>query len=154
MATQKFREQQEEERRRRIEEQRLRDSERRTQVEERKKALLEAEKERREAMLRRTEDRGNRMELKRRNERGSIAFAFGSSTPRMLEPVESLASYWGPRRYPQFTHLSIYYPTLPLVLITSYFTPSLMIYYLYYCLKRFPAFLIRLIALYHSSHLR
>jgi len=105
VATQKFREQQEEERRRRIEEQRLRDSERRTQVEERKKALLEAEKERREAMLRRTEDRGNRMEMKRRNERGSMAFAFGSSTPRMLEPAESLTSYWGPRRATSTTNV-------------------------------------------------
>lgn len=76
----------------------MRDVERRNQVEERKKAILEAERERREALLRRSEDRGIRQELKRRNERGSIAFAFGSSTPRMLEPVESL-SYWGSRRY-------------------------------------------------------
>jgi hypothetical protein len=98
LATQKFREQQEEERRRRMEEQRLRDLERRTQVEERKKAILEAERERREAMLRRSEDRGIRQETKRRNERGSIAFAFGSSTPRMLEPVDSCSSYWGSRR--------------------------------------------------------
>ena len=99
LATQKFREQQEEERRRRMEEQRLRDLERRTQVEERKKAILEAERERREAMLRRSEDRGIRQELKRRNERGSIAFAFGSSTPRMLEPVDGCSTYWGSRRY-------------------------------------------------------
>ena len=101
MATQKFREQQEEERRRRMEEQRLRDLERRSQVEERKRAILEAEKERREALLRRSEDRGAglRQELKRRNERSTIAFAFGSSTPRMLEPVESLSTYWGSRRY-------------------------------------------------------
>ncbi len=85
-----------------MEEQRLRDLERRTQVEERKKAILEAERERREAMLRRSEDRGIRQELKRRNERGSIAFAFGSSTPRMLEPVDSCSSYWGSRRYALF----------------------------------------------------
>jgi MAP7 domain-containing protein 1 len=96
-------------------------------VEERKKAILEAEKERREAMLRRSEvmskschrnllsevcsvtlcrfsrpqDRGMRQELKRRNEKSAIAFAFGSSTPRMLDPVETLStsSYWGARRY-------------------------------------------------------
>lgn len=100
LATQKFREQQEEERRRRLEEQRLRDVERRIQVEERKKAILEAERERREAMLRRSEDRGMRQELKRRNDRSAIAFAFGSSTPRMLEPAETVSSaYWGSRRY-------------------------------------------------------
>ncbi|XP_046447833.1 ensconsin-like isoform X4 [Daphnia pulex] len=105
LATQKFREQQEEERRRRMEEQRLRDLERRTQVEERKKAILEAERERREAMLRRSEDRGIRQETKRRNERGSIAFAFGSSTPRMLEPVDSCSSYWGSRRATSTTNV-------------------------------------------------
>jgi len=98
LATQKFREQQEEERRRRMEEQRLRDLERRNQVEERKRAILEAERERREALLRRSEDRGVRQEIKKRNERGAIAFAFGSSTPRMLEPIEGPSSYWGARR--------------------------------------------------------
>ena len=42
-----------------------------------------------------------RQEIKRRNEKGAIAFAFGSSTPRMLDPVETLStsSYWGARRY-------------------------------------------------------
>ena len=70
------------------------------QVEERKKAILEAERERREAMLRRSEDRGLRLEQRRRQERGSIGFAFGSSTPRMLDPVDapSSSSYWGSRR--------------------------------------------------------
>lgn len=83
-----------------MEEQRQRDVERRNQVEERKRAILEAERERREAMLRRSEDRGLRQELKRRNERSGIAFAFGSSTPRMLEPADTLSSsYWGSRRY-------------------------------------------------------
>ena len=47
------------------------------------------------------QDRGVRQDLKRRNERGSIAFAFGSSTPRMLDPVEGVA-YWGSRRWVLF----------------------------------------------------
>lgn len=42
------------------------------------------------------------METKKRHERGSIAFAFGSSTPRLLEPMDSgtvsPSQYWGHRR--------------------------------------------------------
>lgn len=51
LAVQRYREQKEEERRRRLDEMRLRDSERRQQVEERKRQLFEAEREKRDAIL-------------------------------------------------------------------------------------------------------
>lgn len=55
LAAQKFREQKEEERRRRMEELRLRDSDRRYQVEERKRQIWQAERDRREAILRKNQ---------------------------------------------------------------------------------------------------
>lgn len=55
LAAQKFREQKEEERRRRIEELRQRDHDRRHQVEERKRQIWEAERDRREAILRKNQ---------------------------------------------------------------------------------------------------
>lgn len=73
-----------------------RDSEKRQQVEDRKKAIWEAEKERREYILRKNQERDNRLETKRKNERSQIAFAFGSSTPRMLD--NELGSAWAYRR--------------------------------------------------------
>lgn len=97
MATQKFREQKEEERRRRIDDLKCRDSEKRNQVEERKRAIWEAEKDRREYILRKNQERDQRMETKRKNERSQIAFAFGSSTPRMLDAENQ--SIWAHRRY-------------------------------------------------------
>lgn len=100
-AAQRYREQKEEERRRRIEEIRHRDSEKRLQVEERKKAIMEAEKERREYILRKNQERESRLELKKR-ERNSYGYAFGSSTPRLLEPADfgmvSPSTFWGQRR--------------------------------------------------------
>lgn len=51
LAVQRYREQKEEERRRRLDEMRSRDSERRQQVEERKRQLFEAEREKRDAIL-------------------------------------------------------------------------------------------------------
>ncbi|XP_037900831.1 ensconsin isoform X11 [Glossina fuscipes] len=100
-AAQRYREQKEEERRRRIEEIRHRDSEKRLQVEERKKAIMEAEKERREYILRKNQERETRLELKKR-ERNSYGYAFGSSTPRLLEPADfgmvSPSTFWGQRR--------------------------------------------------------
>ncbi|KAM7355598.1 MAP7 domain containing protein ensconsin isoform 5-T5 [Cochliomyia hominivorax] len=100
-AAQRYREQKEEERRRRIDEIRQRDSEKRTQVEERKKAIMEAEKERREYILRKNQERESRIEVKKR-ERNSIGYAFGSSTPRLLEPSDfgmvSPSTFWGQRR--------------------------------------------------------
>ncbi|GAB6027470.1 hypothetical protein CHUAL_001726 [Chamberlinius hualienensis] len=82
---QKFREIQEEERRKRIEEMRVKDSERRVQVEERKKQIVEAEMERRGNLLRRSQDREAKIEAQKNAHRSSIGFAFGSSTPRMLD---------------------------------------------------------------------
>ncbi|XP_059221483.1 ensconsin isoform X5 [Stomoxys calcitrans] len=100
-AAQRYREQKEEERRRRIDEIRQRDSEKRTQVEERKKAIMEAEKERREYIQRKNMERESRIEVKKR-ERNSIGYAFGSSTPRLLEPADfgmvSPSTFWGQRR--------------------------------------------------------
>ncbi|KAH8302169.1 hypothetical protein KR044_003674, partial [Drosophila immigrans] len=101
-AAQKYREQKEEERRRRIEEIRVRDTEKRQQVEERKKAIIEAEKERREYILKKNQERESRIETKKRD-RNSIAFAFGSSTPRLLDvPADyglvSPSTFWSQRR--------------------------------------------------------
>ncbi|XP_059485682.1 ensconsin-like isoform X3 [Neocloeon triangulifer] len=96
IAAQKYREQKEIERRQRIEDMRSKDSERRNQVEERKRVLWEAEQEKRDAILRKAQEREARLQAKRRNERSSLVFAFGSSTPRMLDPVTS-TSFWGRR---------------------------------------------------------
>ncbi|XP_044313532.1 inner centromere protein isoform X6 [Drosophila rhopaloa] len=101
-AAQRYREQKEEERRRRIEEIRVRDTEKRHQVAERKKTIFEAEKERREYILKKNQERESRIEVKRRD-RNSIGFAFGSSTPRLLDvPADyglvSPSAFWGQRR--------------------------------------------------------
>jgi hypothetical protein len=85
------------ERKRRMEELKSRDNEKRQQVEDRKRAIWEAEKDRREYILRKNQERDNRLETKRKNERSQIAFAFGSSTPRMLD--NELGSAWAYRRY-------------------------------------------------------
>ncbi|XP_014251423.1 ensconsin-like isoform X21 [Cimex lectularius] len=104
LAAQKFREQKEEERRRRMEELRMRDTDRRHQVEERKRQIWEAERDRREAILRKNQEREARIESKRKNERSQIVFAFGSSTPRMLEPGET-SPYWATRRATSTTNV-------------------------------------------------
>ncbi|KAJ8665329.1 hypothetical protein QAD02_006991, partial [Eretmocerus hayati] len=112
LAAQRFREQREEERRRRIEELRSRDNDRRSQVEERKRQLWEAERERREAIMRKNQERDARLEAKRKNERSQIVFAFGSSTPRMLEPADTGgASYWGTRRATSTTNVMMFSST-------------------------------------------
>lgn len=100
-------------------------------MEERKKAIIEAEKERREYILKKNlvsesyeslsklshdsrslshsfftlpvQERESRIETKRRD-RNSIAFAFGSSTPRLLDvPADyglvSPSTFWSQRRY-------------------------------------------------------
>ncbi|XP_039484751.1 ensconsin isoform X6 [Drosophila santomea] len=101
-AAQRYREQKEEERRRRIEEIRTRDTEKRHQVEERKKAIFEAEKERREYILKKNQERESRIEYRKRD-KNSNGFAFGSSTPRLLDvPADyglvSPSTFWGQRR--------------------------------------------------------
>ncbi|XP_045597149.2 MAP7 domain-containing protein 1 isoform X14 [Procambarus clarkii] len=134
-AAQRFREQQENERRRRLEEMRLRDADRRSQVEERKRIIQQAEQDRREAVIRKNaveyhqmklgphkpftidnenktlvmQEREHRLESKRRNERSNIVFAFGSSTPRMLDPKDNStnASYWSSRRATSTTNVHL-----------------------------------------------
>ncbi|VEN59097.1 unnamed protein product [Callosobruchus maculatus] len=98
MAAQKFKEQKEAERRKRLEELRLKDEQRRLQVEEKKRAINEAERNRLEFILKRNQEREQRIEAKKRNERSNAVFAFGSSTPRMLEPSDLTVSFWGSRR--------------------------------------------------------
>ena len=72
IAAQKFREQQEVERRRHLEELRYRDEDKRSQVEERRRAIESADKERREAMLKKNQEREERIEQKRRQQVGRI----------------------------------------------------------------------------------
>ncbi|XP_049273269.1 MAP7 domain-containing protein 2 isoform X8 [Rhipicephalus sanguineus] len=85
-AAQHYRQQLEEERRRRIEEMRQRDHERRLQVEERKRLIWEADHERKEAMLKRNMERESKLDARRSTaNRMSMSFAFGSSTPRTFD---------------------------------------------------------------------
>lgn len=94
LAAQRLKEQKELERRRRLEMEDVK----RQQVVERKRAINEAERDRLESIIRRNQEREARMESKRRNERSNIVFAFGSSTPRMLDPNDMSVSFWGHRR--------------------------------------------------------
>ena len=71
VAAQRFREQQEVERRRHLEELRYRDEDKRSQVEERRRAIESADKERREAMLKKNQEREERIDQKRRQQVGS-----------------------------------------------------------------------------------
>ncbi|XP_043527295.1 ensconsin isoform X5 [Frieseomelitta varia] len=115
IAAQRFREQREEERRRRIDELKSRDNDRRNQVGERKRLICEAERERREAILRKNQEREARIEAKKKNERSHIVFAFGSSTPRMLEPADTGGStFWGTRRATSTTNVMMFSAAQPL----------------------------------------
>ncbi|XP_046746565.1 ensconsin-like isoform X14 [Diprion similis] len=115
LAAQRFREQREEERRKRIDELRSRDNDRRNQVEERKRLIWEAEQERREAILRKNQEREARIEAKKKNEKSQIVFAFGSSTPRMLEPADTGGStFWGTRRATSTTNVMMFTAAQPL----------------------------------------
>ncbi|XP_044766141.1 MAP7 domain-containing protein 2-like isoform X7 [Coccinella septempunctata] len=107
-AAQRFKEQKEQERRQRLEEMRIKEEIRRQQVEERKKAINEAERDRLESILRRNQQRENRLETKRRNERSSLVFAFGSSTPRNLDPNDLSSSFWGHRRATSTQNITTY----------------------------------------------
>eukprot|EP00090_Calanus_glacialis_P005847 TRINITY_DN1454_c0_g1_i5.p1 TRINITY_DN1454_c0_g1~~TRINITY_DN1454_c0_g1_i5.p1 ORF type:complete len:962 (-),score=331.96 TRINITY_DN1454_c0_g1_i5:501-3386(-) len=103
---QKFREQQENERRRHIDELRSKDMDRRQQVEERRKEIERSELERREAILSKNREREGRLETQRKNSRGNIEFAFGSSAPRLIEPrIDSSSGYWGSRRATSSTNV-------------------------------------------------
>merc|ERR1712013_175258 len=99
LQAQRFREQQENERRKHIDELRSKDMDRRQQVEERRKEIERSELERREAILAKNKEREGRLETQRKNSRGNIEFAFGSSAPRLIEPrIDSSSGYWGSRR--------------------------------------------------------
>jgi MAP7 domain-containing protein 1 len=80
---QKFREQQDFERQKRMTEVRARDSDKHSQVEERRRAIESAERERRESLLRKNQEREDKIIEKRRAQQNQNSFAFGSSTPRM-----------------------------------------------------------------------
>ncbi|XP_028039247.1 ensconsin-like isoform X4 [Bombyx mandarina] len=109
-AAQAQREKRDEDRRRRQAEQRAKDDDRRQQVsecvEERKRAIWEASISRREALLQREKDRAERME-RARAARSSPrpAFAFGSSTPRLLDPLDSAGFFWAARRAASTTNV-------------------------------------------------
>ncbi|KAL4717167.1 hypothetical protein ACJJTC_017054 [Scirpophaga incertulas] len=97
-AAQAQREKRDEDRRRRQAEQRAKDDDRRQQVEERKRAIWEASVSRREALLQRERDRTERLERARAARSAPRpAFAFGSSTPRLLEPLDSAGFFWAAR---------------------------------------------------------
>lgn len=98
MALQRFKEKKEMERKLRMDEIKQKEEVKRQLVEDRKKAINDAERDRLESILKRNQEREARIEAKRRNERHSIVFAFGSSTPRMLQPTDSVGSFWGHRR--------------------------------------------------------
>ena len=96
---QRFREQQDQERRRHIEQLRMKDMDRRQQVEERRKEIEKFELERKEAIIAKNKERDLRLVNQRKNSRSNMEFAFGSSAPRMMEPrVDSGSGYWGTRR--------------------------------------------------------
>ena len=87
MQQQKFREQQETERRKRLDEQRARDHDKFVQVEERRKAIENAERERRSALLKKNQEREDKIIAKKKSSLKETQFAFGSCTPRMGYPV-------------------------------------------------------------------
>ena len=67
-------------------ESRAKEQEKRSQIEERRKALEKADRERREALMQRNIERGERLENRRKSQSNTLTFAFGSSTPRMVDP--------------------------------------------------------------------
>lgn len=95
-AAQKFREQQEIERRKHLEQMRYREQDKLNQVAERRKAIEQADRERKEAMLRKAIERDERIQEKRRAQQSHMSYAFGSSTPRTLHPnLGSTTDIWG-----------------------------------------------------------
>ncbi|KAJ0172373.1 hypothetical protein K1T71_012346 [Dendrolimus kikuchii] len=105
-AAQAQREKRDEERRKRQAEQRAKDDDRRLQVEERKRAIWEASISRREALVQRERDRAERLERQRAARSAPRpAFAFGSSTPRLLEPLDSAGFFWAARRAASTTNV-------------------------------------------------
>ena len=84
---QKFREQQEVDRKKRMDELRARENDKFAQVEERRRAIESAERERREALLRKNQEREEKIVAKRKAQNSQTHFAFGSCTPRLAYAV-------------------------------------------------------------------
>ena len=101
VAAQKFREQQELERRKHIEQMRFREQDKLNAVAERRRAIEAADRERKEAMLKKAQEREEKILEKKRLQQSQMSYAFGSSTPRTLHPtLGSTTDLWGgARRY-------------------------------------------------------
>ena len=84
---QKYRELQETERKKRMEELRARENDKFAQVEERRRAIENAERDRRESLLRKNQEREEKIVAKRKAQNSNTHFAFGSCTPRLAYPV-------------------------------------------------------------------
>ena len=84
---QKYREQQEVERKKKLDELRSRENDKFAQVEERRRAIESAERERREALLRKNQEREDKIVAKRKAQNSNTHFAFGSCTPRLAYAV-------------------------------------------------------------------
>ena len=76
----------EQERKKQLHQVRVREQEKRHQIEERRRALELADRERRDALMKKNLEREERLEHRRKSHAATINFAFGSSTPRMVEP--------------------------------------------------------------------
>ena len=87
MQQQKYRELQEVERKKRMEDLRARENDKFAQVEERRRAIESAERDRRESLLRKNQEREEKIVAKRRAQNSNTHFAFGSCTPRLAYPV-------------------------------------------------------------------
>ena len=109
LAAQKFREQQEAERRKHLEQMRFRESDKLAAVSERRKAIESATMERKEAMLKKAHEREEKIAEDRRKRESRSHYAFGSSTPRTLHPnMGSNGDIWGAvNRYGFLSHESL-----------------------------------------------
>jgi len=107
VAAQKHREQMEAERKRVLQEARAKEQEKFRQMEERRKALELADQQRREALKKKNQEREERLEHRRKNS-DTARYAFGSSTPRMIETrVDSSTDVGGARRSTSSTNVNI-----------------------------------------------
>jgi len=107
VAAQKHREQMEAERKRVLQEARAKEQDKFRQMEERRKALELADQQRREALKKKNQEREERLEHRRKNS-DTARYAFGSSTPRMIETrVDSSTDVGGARRSTSSTNVNI-----------------------------------------------
>lgn len=104
LAAQKHREQMEAQRRKVLQEARAKEQEKIRQMEERRKVLELADWERREALRKKNQEREERIENRRKT--SGTSYAFGSSTPRMIEPrADSSTDIGGARRSTSSTNV-------------------------------------------------